>query len=122
MNGEHVQELLEEYALGSLDPEIQARVGAHLAGCANCSAQAAAYAETLATLPEALASVSPYMVPEQLRDTVMARILAAPSVMPQDGRETTASIPAPSVPPQPLAGAIRTWATLQLRWRLALIA
>jgi hypothetical protein len=121
MNCQQVQELLEEYGLGLLDSEMQADVEAHLAGCADCSALAAAYEETLASLPEALASVSAYTVPERLRDTVMSHVLASPSVIPWARHETTASLPTASVPPRPEA-ATRIWATPQPRLRLAFIA
>jgi hypothetical protein len=124
MNSQHVQELLEEYELGLLDPEMQAQVEAHLAGCASCRALADAYAETLASLPEALARVSSssYAVPERLRDTVMSHVLASPSVTPLDRHETTENVATVSVPPQPVAASVRAWVTPHRRLRLALIA
>jgi hypothetical protein len=121
MNCQQVQELLEEYGLGLLDPETQAQVEAHLAGCADCRALAAAYEETLASLPEALASVSAYVVPQRLRDSVMSHILASPSVTPQARHETTASLPTTSIPPHPAAAYVRGWAIPQPWLRLAFI-
>jgi hypothetical protein len=122
MNCQQTQELLEDYTLGWLDPERQAQVESHLATCTDCGAIAAAYAESLATLPEALANASPYAVPKGLRDTIMARVLAAPAILPQDGHETPLGSPTAVVRPQPVATALHPWASSLPRLRLALVA
>lgn len=71
MNCADVREVLEEYVLGLLTPEQQQQVAAHLTGCADCRAIAQEYGDQLATLPEALAAVSPHQLPA----TVKARLL-----------------------------------------------
>jgi hypothetical protein len=74
MDCDTIRELLEEYALGLLDVEEQRQVEQHLAGCPACQAALDEYRAVLATLPEALASVSPYRLPPSLKPDLMARI------------------------------------------------
>src|SRR5687767_3249974 len=119
MTIQHVHEHLEEYVLGWLDPETQAQVEEHLASCAECRAQADAYEETLATLPEALARVSSHIVPANLRDRVIARAVATPEVMAQEGYGTFVAEPIGAVPSPPVTTPTRVWAMPQLRLRLA---
>ncbi|MFZ4657139.1 MAG: anti-sigma factor domain-containing protein [Caldilineaceae bacterium] len=69
-----MRELLEEYALGLLTPEQQQQVAAHLAGCPDCRAIAQEYADQLATLPEALAAVSPHQLPTALKARLLQRL------------------------------------------------
>ncbi len=122
MNSPHIQELLEEYVLGSLDAETQAQVEAHLATCVDCRARADAYAETVATLPQALANVSLYAVPEDLRDRVMARVVAAPPTTSQAQPERVVHVPTTSDFTPPAAVSARPLAMAQPRLRLAFIA
>lgn len=69
-----MREFLEEYALGLLTPEQQQQVAAHLAGCLDCRAIAQEYADQLATLPEALAAVSPHQLPTALKARLLQRL------------------------------------------------
>ena len=74
MNCDDVREVLEEYVLGLLTPEQQQQVAAHLAGCADCRAIAQEYTDQLATLPEALAAVSPHQLPTALKARLLQRL------------------------------------------------
>lgn len=74
MNCADVREVLEEYVLGLLTPEQQQQVAAHLAGCADCRAIAQEYADRLATLPEALAAVSPHQLPTAVKARLLQRL------------------------------------------------
>src|SRR2546423_14342476 len=80
---EHVQDELEAYALGALDPTDAERVAEHLGDCASCRNDAAALAEVVGTLPETV-------TPRDPRPALRDRILAAA------GNETRRSAIAPS--------------------------
>jgi anti-sigma-K factor RskA len=71
MNEQHVDELLEAYALGALEPDEARAVEAHLAGCARCRALADAARETAAALAYAAPLFDP---PASLRARVLARV------------------------------------------------
>lgn len=127
MDHRAVQELLEEYVLGLLDPATQRQVEEHLAGCATCRPLYQEYATLAATLPGALATVSPHQLPA----TVKARLLlqvnqsvapAAPSLAP---RPEAVSTPPPAVQrPMNRKRGWRAWLEPSpgrgLRWALAL--
>jgi len=81
MNCDEIRELLEDYVVGDLDAATQHQVEAHLTGCVECAAIAAAYAEALAMLPDALAAASPHALPAHLRDRILSR-LSAPAPQP----------------------------------------
>ena len=74
----HVRESLPAYALECLDQEEASRVATHLASCAECRAELAAYEAVTAQLalggPDALP-------PASLRDQIMGRV-RAPAVAP----------------------------------------
>ncbi len=56
---DHVDELLALYALGGLEPEETARVEAHLAGCAECRAEAATHLQLVSLIAESAQPVEP---------------------------------------------------------------
>src|SRR5262245_59098236 len=71
MTEQHVDELLEAFALGALEPDEVSAVEAHLAGCARCRELAAAARGTA----EALAYAAPLRdPPATLRARVLARV------------------------------------------------
>ena len=84
---DHVLDDLEPYALGAIDHADAERIASHLAVCPACRAEAAALAEVVSTLPDAVPLREP-------RVTLRERVLAA-------GREDLK----PTV-----AGARRRWA------------
>jgi hypothetical protein len=127
MNCEETQELLEAYGLGVLEPEVAVQVKEHLASCDRCRALAQSYAETLAAIPETLATVSPYAMPTTLRQKLLAQVAGAPQdehlhqtgdVLPPLARQ------APPLPQPPVARAVSDpgRASSVPRLRLALIA
>ena len=65
---EHVQDDLEAYALGALDPADAERLAQHLALCASCSNDAASLAEIVGTLPDTVPLREPRPA---LRDRVL---------------------------------------------------
>ena len=71
MNEQHVDDLLDLYALGALDPQEQAATEAHLRTCERCRAQlseAQRVTELLAWTPDQ------YDPPAYLRDRVLQRV------------------------------------------------
>lgn len=82
MSHDELRQLLEQYALGLLDPDESARVEQHLDTCADCRALAARYAEVLAGLPDALALASPLRLPETIKQRLLAELQAAPAAPP----------------------------------------
>jgi len=56
---DHVLDDLEAYALGALDQADAQRIAAHLATCGSCRTDAAALAEVVGTLPDAVALREP---------------------------------------------------------------
>ena len=62
-----VQELLEEYVLGTLDAAEQARVERHLQNCEDCQRLAQEYAEVASKLPQALAKASELPLPPEIK-------------------------------------------------------
>lgn len=79
MNCQVCQELLTEYALGSLASEEQAAVRGHLTGgsdaaqlpCSDCQQELATLHEALAALPDTLEPIAP---PEALKREVLSRL------------------------------------------------
>ena len=67
MNCEQVRELLENYALGALEPGERVAVEAHLAGCSDCRALASEYHGVAGLLPQALAARSPLQMPDGMQ-------------------------------------------------------
>lgn len=72
----HVDDVLDAYALGALEPDEVGSVEAHLEGCARCRALEAAARRTSEAL---LASVPQVEPPPALRGKVLARIRAEAS-------------------------------------------
>src|SRR5689334_1917089 len=85
--------MVEAYAAGALDAADRARFERHLVDCPTCRVAAAAYADLLTGLPEALAAADP-APPAWLR----ARVLRAAL---EDTEDTTDRDPAPVAPPVP---------------------
>lgn len=124
MNCDDVRELLEEYVLGLLTPEEQQQVAAHLAGCPDCPAIAQEYADQLATLPEALAAVSPHQLPATVKTRLLERLETGATH--SSGSNLALPILPPSTPIKPLlpTDGTRPPQELQLgirrlRWALA---
>lgn len=59
LDTEHVSDFIPAYALGCLDDEEIAQVGAHLAVCESCRAELKAYEEIVGQLPVAVADIEP---------------------------------------------------------------
>jgi hypothetical protein len=74
MDCAHVRELLEEYALGALEPSEHAEVERHLAACPECREQARELEALAGRLPSALASASALEPPPPLRERVLAAV------------------------------------------------
>jgi hypothetical protein len=70
----HVRELLEEYALGALEPAERATVERHLADCRECREQARRLEALASGLPGALSSASALEPPAALREQVLAAV------------------------------------------------
>ena len=85
MSHDDVRQLLEEYALGLLEPGERARVEEHFATCADCRALAARYAEVLAELPDALALASPLQLPETIKQRLLDQLHTAEREPPSIG-------------------------------------
>jgi hypothetical protein len=66
---EHVLDELEAYALGALDDANAELVGAHLAACPSCRAEAASLADVVGALPDSVVLREPRPA---LRDRVLA--------------------------------------------------
>lgn len=73
MNQQHVDDLIDAYALGALEPDEVASVEAHLIGCARCQQLVAAARATSAHLLLGVPLVAP---PLALKARIMARIHA----------------------------------------------
>ncbi|MBA3825090.1 MAG: zf-HC2 domain-containing protein, partial [Ktedonobacterales bacterium] len=69
----HIDDLLDAYALGALEPYEVAEVEAHLEGCASCRQSAARARATAQHLLLAAPAVQP---PAALRAKVLARVHA----------------------------------------------
>jgi anti-sigma-K factor RskA len=68
---DHVDELLPAYALGMLELDEEARVAAHLSGCARCQAEL----HTFQAIPERLAYAVPVRVPPaRLRQSILQSV------------------------------------------------
>jgi hypothetical protein len=67
-----VEELLEAYALGALEPGERADVERHLAGCPECRARVRELEAAAHRLPQALAAASPLELPAHLERRVLA--------------------------------------------------
>jgi hypothetical protein len=85
---DEVREQLAEHLLGTLEPELDAEVRAHLRGCTACRAEMSALAEGVSTLAAAAHDVEP---PAELRGRVLAVLdeewtAAAPLVRPRPAR------------------------------------
>ena len=74
MNCDQIKELLEEYVLGSLDADEQALVELHLPECPDCQDLLVELFEAAHLLPEALAEVSPFEPPVELKENLLNRL------------------------------------------------
>lgn len=72
-HGEHVDSLIDAYALGALDAEEMARVEDHIEGCASCRAL---LATARAAADALLYAAPPAAPPPQLRAKLLARVHA----------------------------------------------
>jgi anti-sigma-K factor RskA len=113
MNEQHVTEDIPAYALGILGEEEQARVGAHLSGCAACRAVRDDYDALAADLVVLLPAAAP---PASLKARLRERLDADTLPAPQTRR---AARPAPASPSR--TGALREWLTRR-PWQPALVA
>jgi hypothetical protein len=86
MDSAHVRELLEEYALGALEPSEQDAVERHLAACPECREEARRLDGLVGRLPGALAAASALSPPPELRDHVLAAVDHADSPTPSRRR------------------------------------
>ncbi len=76
MQCEQIRELLEGYALGTLDAHERAQVASHLATCAECRRLANEYADVVSMMPPALAAASPLRVPADMKNRVLQSVAA----------------------------------------------
>jgi anti-sigma factor RsiW len=90
---ETVREQLEEYALGLLDANDEQAVAQHVQGCAACRRLLDDYAAVVATLPQALAAVSPHSLPEDMKTRLLATV---------SSRTSPTSLPGHIEPASPL--------------------
>jgi hypothetical protein len=75
MDGHHpTRDLLEGYALGTLDEGERAAMEAHVGACPSCRRELAELAEAAHALPAALAAASPLELPDELERRVLDRI------------------------------------------------
>jgi anti-sigma-K factor RskA len=105
---EHVDELIAAHALHALDPDDEARVESHVAGCSECRAKL----REMETVAGALAYASPRVTPPpELRTRVLASV-----------RPVTSAAPAPTSPAPAAAAPVR--ARRRTGWwpRLAMVA
>lgn len=111
-NHTDIIELIPAYALGALDADEAAEAERHLAHCADCQAELAAYETVVAELPLAAAQIDP---PPALKGRLMAQV-----------RASEKPILVVSAPPpwwQPITDSIRAfWAGPRWRPVLALVA
>jgi hypothetical protein len=77
MTHEEARELLEAYVLGTLDAADHARVSAHLATCATCQVQVAAYQTLLAQMTQTLAQQLGTAPPPQIKTRLLTTITRA---------------------------------------------
>ncbi|MCI0727860.1 MAG: zf-HC2 domain-containing protein, partial [Chloroflexi bacterium] len=110
---EKIEELLEAYALGALEPDERQLVERHLSDCPKCRQLLAEYEEMVAMLPEALAAVSPQQAPDTLKAELLRRLES-------DSQATERGPAARPVSPERDGG--RQWAWRRPPWwRLQLI-
>jgi hypothetical protein len=74
-----VQERLESYALGALEPGEAEAVREHLAGCPECSVQLDSWQLVTDSLPAALAAASPLRVHRSLQRRILAGVQGRPA-------------------------------------------
>lgn len=111
MTSEHPTDLLDAYALGILDADEVAIIEAHLAQCAACPGEVAAYQAVAASLPAALAAASPLVPPPQLRARLLQAVQPASPPAPRPAR-TTEHTGAERRPGWARSVARRRWAAL----------
>lgn len=100
MNEQHVDDLLDAYALGALEDDEVGAVESHLAGCARCRDLAAASRRTAS----ALLSLPPLAEPAaNLKSRMLARVRAA-----AETQDTSVSAATPSEPARPMLPPART--------------
>lgn len=78
MDCPEVRDELGAYAIGALSADAAREIEAHLATCAGCSAEAAAYADAATALPLSVPSLQP---PASLRRRVLGEVAATPASM-----------------------------------------
>ncbi|HVL25851.1 MAG TPA: zf-HC2 domain-containing protein, partial [Thermomicrobiales bacterium] len=93
-NHQHAEELIEDYALGTLPAADAAWMRAHVETCATCQAELALLAPAVDALPFAVPEP-----PVELSDTVWNRIEQA--ILHEEAAESTTAPPLQVVPPPP---------------------
>jgi anti-sigma-K factor RskA len=79
MNCQQIQDRLEDYVFGALDPEDHAGFEHHLKHCSNCQRIFEQYQEVIHQLPHALAAASRLEAPHSMKTRLMESIVAEAS-------------------------------------------
>jgi hypothetical protein len=66
-----IQEMLEAYVLGALEPSERKRVERHLENCADCQHRVNEYAQVASKLPQALAASTELPLPPELKPRIL---------------------------------------------------
>ena len=122
MSHEPYAELAAGYALDALEPEERERFRTHVAGCPECQAALASYAETLVALSRELPRVT---APPEVKTALLRRIATAPPVIHPDRSRSRRRGPALWVASLAAAAALLLYLGLQvgaLRRQLAGLA
>lgn len=80
MSCQEVENVLDQYALDTLDLATREQVEQHLKKCVRCRQQAQHYAEATDLLPHALGKVSRYRPPASLKSELMSMVQASAEV------------------------------------------
>jgi hypothetical protein len=70
-----IQELLEAYVLGAVDPTERTQVELHLQTCADCQRLVSEYAEVASKLPQALAMASGLPLPPEIKTRILQTLV-----------------------------------------------
>lgn len=105
-----VDQSIDEYALGILEPSQRAAIERHLNGCQLCSSLVASYQQTAAVLALAVPLVSP---PASARTALLNRIATTPQAAAPSASVYTGSLDALRTPTLPASQAIAHLPTTQ---------